>query len=199
MLYALKELADVRAGHAFRGSVPVVRPGNTRVVQMRDISLDSGVNWRTVAPTRLADSARVPDWLQDGDVLFAARGDRNYALCLSGVPERTLCAQHFFVLRRKTAAVLPEYLAWHINRAPSQRYLMGHAEGTDQLSIRRAVLEALPVALPDTAQQRLLVQIACDAIGERQRLQALIALRERELDALAHRLQATARQPKPQP
>ncbi|MGC4396852.1 restriction endonuclease subunit S [Hydrogenophaga sp. T2] len=199
MLYAVKELAEVRAGHAFRGGVPVAERGNARVVQMRDICLDSGVNWAGVAATRLPATARAPEWLQNGDVLFAARGGRNYALCLSDVPERTLCAQYFFVLRRKSPAVVPEYLAWHINRAPGQRYLMGKAEGTDQLSIRRAVLEDMPVALPDTEQQWLLVNLARAAACERRRLESLIRLREQELDALAHQLQAVAQCPEPHP
>ena len=190
MIQPLRDLAEVRAGHPFRGSVPVADDGNAQVIQMRDVAPDGSVAWPALVRTRVAahKSARLPDWLQDGDVLFAARGGRNYAVCLAQVPAATVCAQYFFVLRLRTDRVRPDFLAWHINRAPSQRYLMGLAEGSDQLSIRRAVLEALPVAVPDLAHQQRLVELAAAITQERRAFEALSHNRERELDALAQRL-----------
>lgn len=187
MIQPLMRLAEVRAGHPFRGSVPVAEHGNTQVIQMRDVSPDGAVAWASLSRTDVATS-KSPDWLRDGDVLFVARGARNYAVCLSRVPPGTVCSQYFFVLRGKGDGVLPEYLAWHINRAPSQRYLRNNAEGSDQLSIRRAVLEELPVAVPELARQRLLVDLAAAAAQERRRFEALIHNRELQLDALAQRL-----------
>lgn len=189
----LQAVAEVRAGHPFRGSVAVAAQGNASVVQMRDVSASGAVAWSQLARTALRTGRRAPDWLQPGDVLFAARGARNYAICLDEVPTPAVCAQYFFVLRCKPgAAVLPGYLAWYINRSPSQRYLASNAEGTDQLSIRRGVLEAMPVAVPLLAQQRLLVQLAVTAQQERSRLEALIRNREQQLDGLAQRLLAPA-------
>lgn len=195
MISSLKLLAEVRAGHPFRGSVPLVEGGNTRVIQMRDVSPDGTVAWDHLARTDIAGN-RSPDWLRDGDLLFVARGARYYAVCLSQVPSGTVCAQHFFVLRSKTEGVLPEYLAWHINRAPSQRYLRNNAEGSDQLSIRRAVLEELPVAVPEPARQRLLVNLGAAAVQERRRFEALIHNRELQLDALAQRLLSPSPRPR---
>lgn len=195
MISTLKELVEVRAGHPFRGSVPVHDRGLARVVQLRDVSPEGQVGWTGLVRTDL-QGHKAPDWLRDGDVLFAGRGGRAYALCLSQVPELTVCAQYFFVLRcRPSAAVLPDYLAWHINRAPSQRYLLSNAEGSDQLNIRRAVLEDLPVAVPDLARQRLIVELAQAAAEERLRLQALIHNREQELDTLAQQLLAPPQRP----
>lgn len=189
MFDVLKNLAEIRAGHPFRGSVPAVDGGDAMVVQMRDVAADGTVGWTALTRTSIA-GARPPDWLRDGDVLFAARGGRNYAVCLSDVPPRTVCAPHFFVLRLRAGAaqVLPAYLAWHLNSGPSRRYLAGHAEGTDQLSIRRAVLEDTPIAVLSLERQRLLVALADAAMQERRCLEALVRSRDRELDALAHRL-----------
>jgi len=50
------------------------------------------------------------------------------------------------------------------------------------------VLEDLPVAVPDLARQRLLVDLAAAAAQERRRFEALIHNRERELDLLAEQL-----------
>ena len=191
MKQTIVEIFSVRAGHPFRGGVAASHGGDVSVIQMRDVSADGTVAWAALTRTVLS-GARQPDWLRDGDVLFAARGGRNYAICLSDVPPRTVCAPYFFVLRPKapTAQVLPAYLAWYINSGPSRRYLAGNAEGTDQLSIRRTVLEAMPLALPSLERQRLLVSLAEAATDERRCLEALIRSRERQLDALAHRFLA---------
>lgn len=187
MISELKHLAEVRAGHPFRGSVPTSPHGNALVIQLRDVAGDGSLAWSTLSKTNLS-AGKSADWLRDGDVLFAGRGGRHHAVCLANVPPHTVCSQYFFVLRCKSEHVLPEYLAWTINRAPSQRYLASNAEGSDQLSIRRGVLEAMPVALPTLERQQQLVALASAARQEQRCLQALIQNREQQLDALAHEL-----------
>lgn len=187
MIVQLKDVVDIRAGHPFRGSVPAIEDGDVGVIQMRDISLDGSVAWSDLVRTAIV-SMRLPDWVQDGDILFAARGTHNYALALINVPDRTLCSQHFFVMRCRRADVLPAYLAWHINRAPSQRYLASNAEGSAQLGIRRAVLEAMPIAMPPLAEQAAIVHLAIAARQERQCYEALMHNREKQLDAMADAL-----------
>jgi restriction endonuclease S subunit len=180
----LKSLVEVQAGHPFRGSVPPVPDGNAFALQMRDLSPSGGIAWDGLVRTQV-DAARSVQWLATGDVVFVARGTRNYAVCLREVPKPAVCSQYFFLLRIKSSTLLPEFLAWQINRAPAQRYLASNAEGSDQLSIRRPVLEALPIAVPPLHQQRLIVSFAEAAVHEEQQLQALIRNRQHQLDAMA--------------
>jgi hypothetical protein len=180
----LKDCVDVQAGHPFRGSVPFVEGGNACVLQMRDMQPDGSVAWTRLLRTKV-DAAKAVQWLAPGDVVFAARGARNYAVCLSDVAQPTVCAPHFFLLRVKSQRLLPEFLAWQINRPPAQRYLLSNAEGTDQRSIRRPVLEALPLAVPPLPEQRAIVALAEAAVQEERQLHALIQNRQRQLDALA--------------
>ncbi|MCM5682196.1 restriction endonuclease subunit S [Schlegelella sp. S2-27] len=187
MIQRLSELVDVRAGHPFRGSVPVVEGGNAHALQMRDLTSDGLVGWDGLVPTQV-DERKRPQWLQPGDVLFVARGTRNQAVCLQQVPVRAVCSPYFFLLRVRSAALLPEFLAWQLNRAPAQRYLAANAEGSDQLSIRRGVLEALPLVVPPLARQRLAVELADAALREKQAFEALTRNRQRQLDALAFEL-----------
>lgn len=189
MITELAALADVQAGHPFRGSVPEDPEGNAFAVQMRDVSPDGGVAWDGLVRTSL-DGRKSPVWLQSGDVIFAARGARNYALCLEEVPLQTVCSQYFFLIRVKSTGLLPEFLAWQINRAPAQRYLAKNAEGTDQLSIRRGVLETLPIVVPPLDKQQRIIAFGKDANRERQLLETLIRNREQQLDALAFELHA---------
>ena len=190
----LSLFVELRAGHPFRGSVPASADGNAYALQMRDVSPDAGVAWGGLVRTEL-DARKKPDWLQRGDVVFVARGMRNYALCLDEVPKPTVCSQYFFLLRVKSSplmpTLLPEFLAWQINRAPAQRYLTKNAEGSDQLSIRRGVLEDLPLVVPAIEQQQRIVALGDVARRERQLMEQLISNGERQLDALAYELHAT--------
>lgn len=187
MKLLLKDLAEVRGGHPFRGGVPTTHHGNAAVVQMRDVCASGEIGWGNLSRTDI-DAAKGADWLEEGDILFAARGARHYAVCLRNVPAATVCVQHFFVVRCRDERIVPDYLAWHINREPSQRFLSTKAEGSDQLSIRRRVLEEMPVAVPSVAAQVELVELAAAASQERRCLEALIRNRERQMDALAHQL-----------
>lgn len=197
MNYRLSDLVELRAGHPFRGSVPEAADGNAYALQMRDVSPEAGVAWGGLVRTEL-DTRKIPDWLQRGDVIFVARGMRNYALCIDKVPLPTVCSQYFFLLRLKSSplmpVLLPEFLAWQINRAPAQRYLTKNAEGSDQLSIRRGVLEDLPLVVPPIEQQHRIVALANDARRERQLLEQLILNGEKQLDALAYEMHATQQQ-----
>lgn len=184
----LAQVAEVQAGYPFRGTVPAVEEGNAFALQMRDIDPDKGISWGGVVKTAV-DDRKEAQWLQPGDIVFVARGTRNYAVCIQQVPALTVCSQYFFLIRTKDPALLlPEFLTWQINRAPAQRYFSSNAEGTDQLSIRRAVLENLPVAVPDPQQQHLIVAIGDIARQQRHHLEALMRNQQQQLDALAYAL-----------
>lgn len=187
MIENLQYVADVLPGHPFRGSIAEIPDGNARALQMRDIGSDGQVNWNGMVQTQL-ESRREPDWLQAGDIVFAARGQKNYAVCLSEVPFSAVCSQYFFLLRCRGEALLPDFLAWQINSLPCQRYFASSAEGTDQLSIRRPVLEALSIAVPSLADQLRIVELERCAKAERSALENLIQNRQRQLDALALQL-----------
>ena len=185
MIGTLFDFAEVRAGHPFRGSVPEMADGPALAIQMRDISVAAGVDWSTVLRTQ-PQGRKQPDWLQPGDILFVAKGARNFAVCLDQVPEPAICSQYFFLIRvHEPRQLLPEFLAWQINQLPAQRYLEKNAEGTDQLSIRRGVLEALPVAVPAIAQQQALIRLDQTVRQERQHLESLIRNRQQQIQALS--------------
>jgi restriction endonuclease S subunit len=187
MIYTISALADIQAGHPFRGGIPLVPGGNAYALQMRDLSSAGSVgsvDWTGLVQTQI-DQQKTPQWLQAGDIVFVARGARNFAVCLSGVPKPTVCSQYLFLLRVTSEQILPPFLAWQINRAPAQRYLASNAEGSDQLSIRRGVLEALSIAVPPISQQRAIVALADAAAQEKTQLEALIRNRQQQLDALA--------------
>ncbi len=188
----LSSVARVQAGYPFRTTVEEVPDGDVRVIQMKDVSPELGLDWSGVVRTRLG-GRKQPDWIVDGDILFAAKGARFYAACAGGTLANAVCVPAFFHLRVRPEAVLdPEFLAWQINQPPCQRQLLQAAEGSSQLSIRRAVLEQLVLAVPPLFEQRRIVALAGLAVQERLALQRLIHNREQQLQAIAEDLGAQA-------
>lgn len=186
----LDEIADVRLGHPFRGAVPEVEGGSARVVQIRDLSRGGLRDCDDLLRTEL-EGRKEPDWLQDQDVLFVAKGANAYAAPVLRAPERTVCSQHIYVVRvREPDHMLPAFLAWQLNQSPAQRYLRQSAEGSHQLSIRRSVLDATRIQIPPLEQQRTVVELERLARAEREVMHSLIKNRESELAIFAERLLA---------
>jgi len=181
----LAELAVLKAGHPFRGKIPEDVDGSTLAVQIRDIDQNGDIDWSGVIRTNIF-GRKVPDYLIKGDVIFAARGQRNVAACISEVNEPAVCAPHYFLIQlRSKKEILPEFLSWQLNQEPAQRYFSQSAEGSLQVSIRRNVLEQLPIAIPSLDKQRRIVELHNQAKNEKRILNALIENRTKQMHFIA--------------
>lgn len=186
----LKDYAEVRSGHPFRGSVPEVLDGFALTIQMRDVDEFAGVAWDRLARTSPKGRKKI-EWLRSGDILFLARGAHNFAAFLDQVPENVICSQYFFVIRATDERILPAFLAWQINQSPAQTYLRKNAEGSDQQSIRRTILEQLPLVIPSFSQQRQLLNMTETAYQERLHHEKLIRNRELQVATAINKILAT--------
>ena len=187
MTKLLKDIAGVGSCYPFRGKIAGDPEGEVKVVQMKDVSLESGIDWPGLIATNL-EGRRPPKWLKPGDIVFMARGNRNYAIYLEEVPEKVVCSPLFFHIHMKTKVILPEFLAWQINQGPAQSYFGRSRMGTHQMSIRRSTLEELPISVLELDKQKAV--IALDRLmKEEQRLCAqLAASREQMMNSLARDL-----------
>jgi hypothetical protein len=185
-LIPLGAVVDLRLGYPFRGAIKDAPNGPVAVVTIKGLDPDHGIDW-SVFPRTTLTGRKQPDWLRAGDVLFAARGGRNFATCLSEVPVQAVCAPQFYLLRVKRN-VRPNYLAWYINQAPAQKYFTQSAEGTLVQSIRRSVLEALPVPVPSLERQDLIARLYEAVRREKQLTEQLLHNREQQLRLVAREL-----------
>jgi hypothetical protein len=185
----LSDLAEIRAGYPFRGKIEEEPNGDVLVVQMKDVSVETGINSDTCVRTRLPGGRKQPQWLQPGDIVFTARGNRNVATLAQAPPERTVLSPHLFhITVRDPRAVLPAFLAWQINQEPGQEYLAKMTEGSFIRSIRRQVLESMPIQVLPVDRQHRTVQLFDLAQKETAVLERLADNRRRELRAVARDL-----------
>lgn len=152
----LKEVATVRSGHSFRTAVEEVEGGNAYIVQMRDVSLEQGINVSSLTKTMIDR----PNYLHEEDILFIPRGNNNIALLVGeeASQERIVATNHFMVIALKNKIVSPGFLAWWLNQKPAQHYFERQSEGTGIRNIRLTVLENTPIALPSLEQQQVILE-----------------------------------------
>ena len=98
--------------------------------------------------------------LQTGDVLFAAKGYRNFASVYQNHNMAAVASTSFFVIRIVDRILLPEYLAWFLNHTSTQSLLKSKAKGTGIPSIRKSVLEELEISIPSIEKQGLIVKLS---------------------------------------
>ena len=157
----LKQITSIELGFQLRSQVIQSPESRELLIQMKDVSINNGVDWATCVPTRLPGK-KMPQWLREGDVIVVARGYRFFAAHIQDIPKgfKVVAAPAFFVLSKIDAQILPEYLTWWLNQAPTQKYFEKSAEGAISKSLKRTALENTPVIIPPMAQQQHIVSLA---------------------------------------
>ncbi len=148
----LVDITTIAAGHPFRGKIREKSGSGIRAIQMKDISSDQSIFWKGVTETEVIGKKN-PDWLVNGDILFAARGARNYAVLINDVLGKVVSAPQFYVLRVMGKSLLPEFLVWQLNQKSVQNYFESTSEGTLTKSVRRSVLESTEICIPPLQEQ----------------------------------------------
>lgn len=158
MILTLSDIATPRAGYAFRSSVQHDPSGDLAVIQGRDVDADalyvtpSPEKWLQVTSRDIRSSTE--HLLQKGDVLFMARGSKNYAVVIDeDLPQPSMAVASFHVLRPNRARVVPVFLAWLLNQDSSQTYFRANNTGTTIPMVNLDMLKAMPLRLPPLPKQ----------------------------------------------
>jgi restriction endonuclease S subunit len=121
---------------------------------------DNGILRHTLHPDLPANHITRKHLLKPGDVIFAAKGSKNFAAVYESGNPSAVASTSFFVLRLTTETMLPEYFAWFLNNPSTQTLLKAQAIGTSMASISKAVLEELEIPIPSLETQKAIIQIA---------------------------------------
>lgn len=97
--------------------------------------------------------------LKQGDVIFAAKGYKNFAAVYENRIIPAVASTSFFVIRLNDASIIPEYLAWFINHPDTQSLLKANAYGTAMASIPKAFLMAMEIPIPTLDVQQQILKI----------------------------------------
>ncbi len=117
--------------------------------------------------------------LKQGDVLFAAKGNRNFAACFDDLEYPSVASTSFFVIRLHDKNVLPEYFEWFLNQPEVMNFLKGKAKGTSIASISKATINDLEISVPSIYKQKLILKIQQMRNREKKLIEKKNMLREK--------------------
>lgn len=179
----LSQVCGIHSGYTARSRLELAPQGGVPVLQLRDVS--AGADVAVPEPLRYDLPAAERFQVVDGDLIFRSRGEPNTAAVVrSALAEPVVVIAPLMILRPDRRKLLPDFLAWSLNRPETQRTLSSEAQGTSLRMISVATLENLQIAVPDLATQKQIVEI--DALGRREArlLQQLAASRAQLLTTL---------------
>jgi restriction endonuclease S subunit len=145
---------------------------------------EEGLLNATLHPDLKSDGISDKHLLQPGDVLFSAKGTKNFATCFETTNQPAVASTSFFVIRMQEEfrdKVIPEYLTWFINQPFSQTYLKGKAIGTSIVSISKTVLEELEISIPEIKTQQTILKIFHLYNKEKSLKKQIATLREKQI------------------
>ncbi len=142
-----------------------------------------------LTPPKLAGKKQ-PDWLRQEDILFAARGSRNYAALIDQEQAQVIAAPQFYILRVNGESLLPEFLAWQLNQRPLQTYFDRAAEGSVTKSVRRAVLGEARINIPPLEKQQQILALYKTLQKEKSLYADLIRNGEKLMNSIASQIMA---------
>ena len=156
----LNKIAKIQSGYINRGRIFPRQDGTCFLMQAKDVSADH-LSYRTDALVRFMPTPSGKDWfLKPGDILFMARGARNFSILIDKLPDSVLAAACFFVVRISNSEILPEYLCWYLNQLPVGEYLKRFSgRGVHMPVVKRVVLESIDIPLPPIETQKKVSEI----------------------------------------
>lgn len=172
----IKNITNIQTGLFAKPS------GKGEVVFLQSRHFDEyGQLLTTLHPDLMAEGISEKHFLRPGDVLFAAKGTKNFAAVYEHHNEPAVASTSFFVIRLTNKNVLPEYLAWFLNSSIAQTLLKGQALGTSIPSISKQVLENLEITVPGIETQKAILQITKLRQKEKALRQEIETLREKQI------------------
>jgi restriction endonuclease S subunit len=167
----LNDVATIRSGYLFRERIKSDVSGQYRVVQVGDVTPDTGFLNSSLLRVSLPDVKR-SQILETGDILFISRGPRKQAIAIMWPIENAIATSQFFVLR-PNERVAPDFLAWYINQRPAQRYIEEYSTGTSASLINLEAMKGLPVEVPPVETQARITKIHRLSLREKELMEEI--------------------------
>lgn len=172
----IKEISSLQTGFFGKPS----SKGDVVYLQAKHFN-EHGQLQNVLYPDLEADNISEKHLLKEGDVLFAAKGTKNFAAVFENHNEPAVASTSFFVIKLMDNRILPQYLTWFLNSYETQTLLKGQAIGTSIPSISKQVLENLEISVPNIETQKAILQITKLRNREKELKQQIEMLREKQI------------------
>jgi restriction endonuclease S subunit len=152
----IKETAIIQSG-IYQKEFP---DGDVIYLQVKDFE-DTALKGKQLNPSLLYAENLNGHLLEEGDLLFAAKGTSNFCTLYHAETGKAVASSAFFVIRIKDKELLrPNFLCWYLNHPAILALLKSQAVGSTIPSITKRMLEELEFNLPDKETQLRIVEIS---------------------------------------
>lgn len=178
----IKNIANIQSGLFTRPTIE----GDIVYLQAKHFN-ENGILSSDLHPDLKPSAVTEKHLLKPGDVLFAAKGSKNFATWYESKNPPAVASTSFFVIRindNYKNTILPEFLTWCLNNPNSQIILKRKAKGTAIASISKTALVDLEISIPDIQSQKVILEITQLRKREKQLKQQIEDLREKQIQQL---------------
>lgn len=176
MKQALRHIAFIQTGLFAK---PIAE-GDIVYLQAKHFD-ENGILRSSLHPDIKADYITEKHLLRTGDILFAAKGTKNFAAVFENPNEPAVASTSFFVIRLAQNNILPQFLVWYLNHPSTQKKLKGNLQATNIPSITKSLLEQLEISIPSIETQKAVLHIAQLRNEEKKLKQQIEMLREKQI------------------
>jgi len=176
---ALKHISFIQTGVFAKP----IKEGQIVYLQSKHFD-ENGILRSSLYPDLKAENISEKHLLQNDDIIFAAKGTKNFAALYENKNQPAVASTSFFVIRLHEDfqdKILPEYLTWYLNRTTTQHYLKSQAVGSSIVSISKSVLDELDLSIPNLNTQKSILRITHLRNSEKKLLQQIEMLREKQI------------------
>lgn len=153
----LSEITEITTGLNYKQKDLSDNPMAIPLIQVKDIQNNTLDKNTVIKINKECTDPRL--MLQNRDIIFAAKGNRNFAYHYRGELDKATPSSTFFIIRLKRNNVLPEYLTWYLNSKPAQDFFRDSVHGTFIPSISKAVISKMDVPVPDINTQQIIIKL----------------------------------------
>lgn len=144
----LSEISEIQIGYQSREGIRSQLDGNSFLLQARDFDKMRQVNWSNLIrfnPSGVVNKVEI----KQGDVLFLAKGQDNFACLVTWTISNVLASNSFYILRPNQSIILSDYLAWWLNQTPAQEFIKLNRSGSSLPFLSVSALSRLEIPAPE--------------------------------------------------
>jgi restriction endonuclease S subunit len=153
----LKNIASIQAGIFAQ----TIISGQVSYLQAKHFK-ENGQLIESVFPDLSHNNQTEKHLLNDGDILFAAKGSKNFATQFERKYGNCVASSTFLVIRINKVynnKILPEFLCWYLNNPKTQEWLKNKAKGSSIPLISKMDLQEIEISIPPIEKQKNIIKI----------------------------------------
>jgi len=182
----LLDLAEIFTGLSYQKKEISLKSNGINFIQAKDIVNNQLFKNTIFKIEKISIDKRFI--LIDNDILFSAKGNRNFAFLYKNAYGESTASSTFFIIRITNNSVLPEYLSWYLNQKSAQDYFKSQSTGTFIPSINKMQLGELTIPIPAIEIQSKIIKVDTLRKKEKELLNMISSKRDLLIENILYKI-----------